>query len=47
MSTGYYDLFIVGCIISVFLVLFIRKRKKMRSIVKVLIYILNNMENTF
>ena len=39
MSTGYYDLFIVGCIISVFLVLFIRKRKKMRSIVKVLIYI--------
>ena len=39
MSTGYYDLFIVGCIISVLLVIFIRKRKKMCSIVKVLIYI--------
>ena len=39
MSAGYYDLFIVGCIISALLVLFIRKRKKMCSIVKVLIYI--------
>ena len=39
MSAGYYDLFIVGCIISVLLVIFIRKRKKMCSIVKVVIYI--------